>query len=267
MPHKKARSLRQSSWFRGRAAPQCEAVSVDSPFAFQLLAFAAAATLLLSSCTASDDVAEDSSPIPTRGGSRESSLLRIPSRLADGSAATSVPDEIRDYLGSPVLGARIGVEDRSGICSDFGTRYEPFGSFLTGAGFSVAYVTKEQRKLASCDMLWRDGAWHRCATGVTPWQNDEALDSAGRGLSTTCRDNQVTINFIWVTSPQKARWVAIDDGNYMTVYEIEENQPVRATVVEPFEGSTDRLDSIRVLWFDAHGAFLSEETIAGSVAG
>ncbi|MDQ3671906.1 MAG: hypothetical protein M3364_05645 [Actinomycetota bacterium] len=199
-----------------------------------------------------------------------------PERLLDESEASAPPVELEEIDDSAVLTVARIVQPsefdgtRSASCLDRGRRSErPRGPSVERIGVyseTVTFEEKTGRAVFGCDNTSgsREGNRRWCGGAYGQLYSGRLRDPR---LNIACRtDDDEVVGFAWVQPGERARYVSVEQRDYVEVYEVASNLPVRVatrTGVE-VEGSRATFD---LLEHDGDGRLLRRYSVDAAVAG
>lgn len=176
-----------------------------------------------------------------------------PLQFSDGAVAsrvevlssTDLPDPLRSSC--PGLRERVRVVRRTGV-----------------AGGSLTFRDSNEPGVLGCDGA--PGEYE-----LAPWCGV----SAGRLYGGRLRDPRLDLcqsregqltGFVWVVPLAAARWIGLDHGSFMEIYEVAGDLPVRISGSEDVQLEGSRA-SFEVTQYDGNGRELEETRLEAAVAG
>jgi hypothetical protein len=183
------------------------------------------------------------------GGSKKKAAVPtkpppVPSKLADGTTPGPMPDGVRRFRGRPVIQAKaLPGQAAELLCPEpegYRDRISPIGGWVSTDGLSAGYAVVDDTSLLSCDAVYVDGGWKRCAEKVLKLKSlsSELLTQEER--ASVCDDPSPPRGFAWVAVPTGSAWALIDHRSYWVAY-LAVNQPaLRVSTTEGLDSDSAR---------------------------
>jgi hypothetical protein len=174
------------------------------------------------------------------GGDKSTNTTRapIPKTLADGTKPAPMPTALRRFRGRKVIAAKelpgVAAELSCAATGQYEGRVNTIGGWISPEGLAVGYSVNGANQLYSCDALYTDGHWKRCAETVLELKALSAEELTREEKAAVCDDSA----FMWVAGVPNAAWGLVDHGTYWVAY-LAVNKPLlRISLNSGFEGDS-----------------------------
>lgn len=181
------------------------------------------------------------------GGNKKKSTVPskpppVPSKLADGTTPSPMPDGLRRFRGRPVIQAKDLPGQAAGLlCPEpeaFRNRISPIGGWVSTDGLAVGYAVTNETALLSCDAVFVDGRWQRCAEKALALDALSAEQLTKVERASICEDPPPLRGFTWVAVPSGAAWALVDHRSFWVGY-LAINQPaIRVSTTEGLDSGS-----------------------------
>ena len=211
---------------------------------------AVAAGLLAAGCGGGDKSSAPEPPPP------------VPKKLADGTIPSPMPDTVRRFRGRKVIQAK-EVPGLGGQLScpperELEDRVSVIGGWIPTDGLAVGYGVTGANELYSCDAVFVDGRWQRCASKLLELKALSPAEVTKAAEASVCSDPSPERGFLFaVVPPVNPAWALVDHRSYWVAY-LTVNKPVlRISTTDGLEGSS----SSTIAFVDERGRVLAEQRI------
>ena len=172
----------------------------------------------------------------------QATLPPVPSKLADGTTPTPMPDQLRRFRGRKVIQAKtLPVQAAQLLCTEAEELHErvtPRGGWISTDGLSVGYTVSDETALHSCDAVFVDGRWKKCAQKTLTLDALSAEQLIKDERATVCEDPPPTRGYVWVPVPPGGAWALVDHVSFWVAY-FAVNQPaIRVSTTEGLDSDS-----------------------------
>jgi hypothetical protein len=193
------------------------------------------------------------------GGGDKSSTTPppVPKTLADGTKPTPMPTALERFRGRKVIAAKeLPGQAATLFCPATGQyegRTNTLGGWVSTDGLAVGYAVNGANQLYSCDALYTDNRWKRCAETVLELKALSREELTRNEEAAVCDDAA----FMYVAGVGNAAWALVDHGSYWVAY-LALNKPLlRISLNSGFDGDS----SSSVVFTDDRGRAVVTRTI------
>ena len=200
-----------------------------------LVAVASTGLLLVAAACNGDDTKSTAAPGPPPP---------VPSELADGTTPSPMPDGVRRFRGRPVIQAKeLPGQAAQLLCPEAATyrnRATSLGGWISTEGLGVGYAVADESVLFSCDAVFVDGSWKRCAEKALTLETLSAEELTQNDRASVCEDPPPTRGFVWVAVPSGSAWTLVDHRSFWVAYLAVNKPAVRVSTIEGFDSDSAR---------------------------
>lgn len=186
----------------------------------------------------------------------------VPSKLADGTTPSPMPDGVRRFRARKVIQAKaLPGQAAQLLCAEaeeLHDRVTPVGAWISTDGLSVGYSISGETALHSCDAEFVDGRWKRCSQKTLTLDALSAEELTKEERAVVCEDPPPSRGYVWVAVPSRTAWALVDHGSFWVAY-FAVNQP--AIRVSTTEGLSSGSAGGTLAFVDQDGRLVTEQQI------